>query len=1232
MRSFPLLPLVFLLSIVTFSIQAQDNYVPKIIPPSPNASSLLKFTEVPVNTYTGTASATVPIYTIQAKGLPIPVSLDYHTGGIRLKEEAGWVGLGWALTAGGVISKTIMDEDDFGANKTYFTPVVPQVAGDISTIQDDGWAAGHFYSGEHYREFLCNYKVNTTAGLTDYSTPLSFYPCPYDLEPDIYHYRFLDKSGSFMITRDRKIVLQKQDNIKIEFENNGNSFTITDEHGNQFYFSDKEYTMSATGAASTFAFSSWYLSKITTAQQDVITFHYVNDNTWTSVKPEYYEMYHAFCGSGGWEYGNAAGTWYTNNLLQSIDFAEGQLQFLFDNQRSDLQDGRKLNTIKLYSKTNGALNYQKEFHLNYSYFPTLPGADDLEFKRLRLDAVQEMSGSTVVPPYTFTYEEPNPSVLLAKHSYSIDHWGYYNGIGNSHFIPTMNVFYNPPNAVSPNPQPTQFNFGGADRSTSESYMKAFSLTQMQYPTGGKTVFEYEANDYDPDRSRNGPIDFPHTDVVTVQKTIAIINKGITTGSIDLSHLHGVAAEGSNVTNLHLIVAFRSSNNDCNTHYTNSFDKIYFKFLGPGFNLKEDIGSRNLNCTQNSPVNFVDLELSITNLAGPYSFEGYIDPTVDINYFQDIRVTLQYQEVKETNNQSNGVFTEKAGGLRIKSVTDYADDNTVAKKRTYEYNYYNGIYKYSYGRLMSQPSYARYVSVPNGSNGVCSNLTLMGTSQNALTSIAQGNIVGYDQVTEYTVDPNNNTTNGKTVYAYVNTPDTTLYYYGFRFPGIPNIGNQLNGSLLTKKVYAGAGPDYQPVSETYNYFRADNRKIYFSLKTQTPPGGTHSYNGNTCLSGVTTPVDWLACIYPSIKSEKLLMDSTKEITYDLHDPTKTISKVTGYYYDNTNHFMVTRMVSKNSKQNRNTSYIKYAQDYLASGSTSTGNSQLDGLINRNMVAEVIEKRDSLFYPGASTGKITGAQLSNYKVLPSTALALDAQQQLNISTPVTNFQPFAVNGNIGTQDNRYEKMIVFDQYDDANNISQFTPVKAGPVSILWDYAKHFPICEVKNAGLNDIASTSFEAEGGGNWTIGSPARIAGGITGNSCYQLGNGGISKSGLTTTTTYIVSYWTNNGTPFTISGTQGSVVKGKVVNGWTYYEHKVTGVTQVDIPQTGGLIDELRLYPAGAQMTTFTYTPTIGMTTSCSFNNTITYYVYDALGRLQVVKDQDGNIIKTIEYHYKGQ
>lgn len=93
----------------------------------------------------------------------------------------------------------------------------------------------------------------------------------------------------------------------------------------------------------------------------------------------------------------------------------------------------------------------------------------------------------------------------------------------------------------------------------------------------------------------------------------------------------------------------------------------------------------------------------------------------------------------------------------------------------------------------------------------------------------------------------------------------------------------------------------------------------------------------------------------------------------------------------------------------------------------------------------------------------------------------------------------------------------------------------------------------------------------------------------------------------------------------------GKTVNGWTYYEHGVAATTNITVSGSGS-IDELRLYPRTAQMSTYTYQPSVGKTSECDEGNRISYYVYDGFGRLKVVKDQDGNVIKTLNYHYQGQ
>ena len=105
---------------------------------------------------------------------------------------------------------------------------------------------------------------------------------------------------------------------------------------------------------------------------------------------------------------------------------------------------------------------------------------------------------------------------------------------------------------------------------------------------------------------------------------------------------------------------------------------------------------------------------------------------------------------------------------------------------------------------------------------------------------------------------------------------------------------------------------------------------------------------------------------------------------------------------------------------------------------------------------------------------------------------------------------------------------------------------------------------------------------------------------------------------TYVITYW------------QRPAASGV----WTYYEISVTtsSTTPPDqvVGQSGYVLDELRMYPKGAEMTTYTYEPGLGILSMTDANNLSSYYEYDVLGRLAIIRDSNLNILKTYVYNYK--
>jgi hypothetical protein len=210
-----------------------------------------------------------------------------------------------------------------------------------------------------------------------------------------------------------------------------------------------------------------------------------------------------------------------------------------------------------------------------------------------------------------------------------------------------------------------------------------------------------------------------------------------------------------------------------------------------------------------------------------------------------------------------------------------------------------------------------------------------------------------------------------------------------------------------------------------------------------------------------------------------------------------------------------------------------------------------------------------------------------------------------------------------------------YDAKGNVVQTNDLKGNRVSsIIYDYNNMYPVAAITNAAQNEVAYTSFEADGANsNWNIGNNSTTTDlSPTGNKCLVFDFSNITTT-VAITKDYLLSFWATT-TNFTVNGGMAPTLTGPTINGWTLYQYKLPAGSPSPVIGTmynnNCRIDELRLYPANAGIATTTYNPGIGKTSVCDLNNRIAYFEYDGLGRLSKERDGQRNLIKTYEYHYK--
>lgn len=153
-------------------------------------------------------------------------------------------------------------------------------------------------------------------------------------------------------------------------------------------------------------------------------------------------------------------------------------------------------------------------------------------------------------------------------------------------------------------------------------------------------------------------------------------------------------------------------------------------------------------------------------------------------------------------------------------------------------------------------------------------------------------------------------------------------------------------------------------------------------------------------------------------------------------------------------------------------------------------------------------------------------------------------------------------IGGQNPNRDEVVL--DYDALGNVIKITPIQAPEQRFIWGYSGNYPIAEVKNAGAEKIFYTSFEENtigSLGNWQLTSSLRTQNNAhTGNQFYNLSSGFVetgTTNALNASTIYTLSYW-SSGSAYAVNGSSTPTKTGLTVSGWTYYEHTITGVSNV--------------------------------------------------------------------------
>lgn len=451
-----LLLATLLLTTLTGRAQSADN----LMLPGANAHSLTSTLSTHAGLHTGDLQVELPLLTLPGKGIDIPISLAFSSGGVDHTTEASCIGLGWSLKAGGVITATINGDDDWNTASRSYVP----------------WQ----YDGSYLR--ILNEQNYNNPGLVAHQLTTM---ANSNRNPDFYRYILPDgRSGDISIWLDLEdehhVEMYPDTDCSISRTNDG--YLITDSNGIKYYFEIKESNNSGSFTKNT----AWFLSRIVTPEGGNMTFSYA-DESYTDYRVE-----------RDFHFPNVINT----KRITRIDSEFGYILFN-SNSRSDMGNAKGISSIELYTPSG---NLVKGYSLTHDYFET-SFEDSHTYSanyRLALSSVHEYdSNRNALPGYTFTYDYYfSRGKDSYKYCYDSTNPGFNCMRGSwaepASFIAVIdrNSYGDPACwAISTPTLSEAYGFNLVDDYSDNTTDDYFCLTQIELPTKGYEKYTYENHSY-----------------------------------------------------------------------------------------------------------------------------------------------------------------------------------------------------------------------------------------------------------------------------------------------------------------------------------------------------------------------------------------------------------------------------------------------------------------------------------------------------------------------------------------------------------------------------------------------------------------------------------------------------------------------------------------------------------------------------------------------------------------